>query len=106
MEKDILSKVIEVEGDIHKRINLEKERADELIENARKEAEGEVIREEARLKAGLEMAIKEAKSDAEKSASEMISEADLVSLGLMNISDEELKEIIMRHIRKILPLPE
>lgn len=106
MEKDILSKVIEVEGDIHKRISLEKERADELIENARKEAEGEVIREEARLKAGLEMAIKEAKSDAEKSASEMISEADLVSLGLMNISDEELKEIIMRHIRKILPLPE
>lgn len=106
MEKDILSKVIEVEGDIHKRISLEKERADELIENARKEAEGEVIREEARLKAGLEMAIKEAKSDAEKSASEMISEADLVSLGLMNISDAELKEIIMRHIRKILPLPE
>lgn len=106
MEKDILSKVIEVEGDIHKRISLEKERADELIENARKETEGEVIREEARLKSGLEMAIKEAKSDAEKSASEMISEADLVSLGLMNISDEELKEIIMRHIRKILPLPE
>lgn len=106
MEKDILSKVIEVEGAIHKRISLEKERADELIENARKEAEGEVIREEARLKAGLEMAIKEAKSDAEKSASEMISEADLVSLGLMNISDAELKEIIMRHIRKILPLPE
>lgn len=106
MEKDILSKVIEVEGDIHKRISLEKERADELIENARKEAEGEVIREEARLKAGLEMAIKEAKSDAEKRASEMISEADLVSLGLKNISDEELKEIITRHIRKILPLPE
>ena len=106
MEKDILSKVIEVEGDIHKRISLEKERADELIENARKEAEGEVIREEARLKACLDMAIKEAKSDAETSASEMISEADLVSLGLKNISDEELKEIIMRHIRKILPLPE
>lgn len=106
MEKDILSKVIEVEGDIHKRISLEKERADELIDNARKEAEGEVIREDARLKAGLDMAIKEAKSDAEKSASEMISEADLVSLGLKNISDEELKEIIMRHIRKILPLPE
>lgn len=106
MEKDILSRVIEVEGDIHKRISLEKERADELIENARKEAECEVIREEARLKADLDMAIKEAKYDAEKSAFEMISEADQVSLGLKNISDEELEEIIMRHIRKILPLSE
>ena len=106
MEKDILCKVIEVEGDIHKRISLEKKRADELIEDARKEAEDEVIREEARLKAGLEMAIKEAKSDAEMRASEIISEAVLFSLGLKNISDEELKEIITRHIRKILPLLE
>lgn len=106
MEKDILSRVIEVEGDIHKRIIIEKEMADKLLVKARKETEDEVIREEARLKAGLGEAVKKAKSDAEKKASVIITEADLFSSRLKNVSDPELNEIITRHIRKILPLPE
>lgn len=104
MEKDILYRIIEVEGDIHKSISLEKERADELLVKAREEAEDEAMREETGLKASLKRAIEEAKSDAEMRASEIISEADLFSLGLKNISDQELKEIITRHIRKILPV--
>jgi vacuolar-type H+-ATPase subunit H len=104
MENDILYRVIEVERDIYMRISLEKERADALINKANEASEEDLLRDDERLKADIKTAVDEAKADAEKRAVEIISSARMFSERLSSISDDELKEIMAGHIRRILPV--
>ena len=50
-----------------------------------------------------EREIEKAKLDAEKKALEIINEADLRAKRLEEMSDEALREIILKHLVRILP---
>lgn len=103
MEKNILSKVVEVEREIQQRIEAEEINAKEWIEKVKKEVGDGIAREEAGLKEAFNIALKEARTVAERKASEIMSEVFSLEERLKAISDETLKEIIMRHITNILP---
>lgn len=103
MEKDILGKVIEVEKEIQERLRLEKSKSKEWLEGVKREVEEEIAREEERLKGTYNKAVEDARADAEKNASEIFRDAATLAERCHQISDETLKQIIMRHIITILP---
>lgn len=103
MERGILSTVIEVEREIQKSLEAEKTKAQGWIEKGKSEAEDEIAGEELRLREAFDRMREGARADAERKASAIIAEATSLSLRLKGISDETFKEVIARHIVKILP---
>lgn len=103
MEKNILGKVVEAEKEIQERLDAEKAKADTWLNEIRTGAEKSLSETENKLKAALENRIKEASAEAEKKADSIIRAAGSTADKLRNISDNDLKEIISKHIIKILP---
>ncbi len=103
MEKDILSKVIEVEREIQEKLREEKSRSIEWIESARKQAEEEIGGEEEQLDVCYKKAVDETVAEAEKQASEIVGDSILETEKLARISDEALKTILLKYIPRIVP---
>ncbi len=103
MKEDILGAVIEVEKEIAKSLETEKNRARDLLEKLGSEAEKEIHREGKRLQYALDKAITEARTMAEEKASKILKDADSLAGKLEKISDDVLKRIIKKHIVRILP---
>lgn len=103
MERDILSKVINIEKEIQEKVDTEKKKSLGWIETVRREIEVEVMREEEILKESFKRAEENAMDDARKEASEIIKNATEESKRLAKIIDETLKKVIMKHIIRILP---
>lgn len=103
MEKDILSRVIEVEKEIQERLISERRKAAEWLEKVKREAEEEVLKEDENLKMTCEKMIGDAEARAEKEAAEITGDA-ASQAGLLSVmSDETLEKIVMKHISSILP---
>ncbi len=103
MKEDILGEVIEVEKEIQKRLEVEKNKSQEWLEKVKRDAQKEILTEENSLKGSLEKAVKEAQLNAEKKASNISNDAHAKAERLENLSDEILKGIILRHITRTLP---
>jgi vacuolar-type H+-ATPase subunit H len=103
MEEDILEKVIEVESEIHKRLEDEKNRSLQRIEEVKKAAEQEILDEEARLKESLSEELKNATLAFEKKKAETLTEAQVRAKKIEDMSDDVLKSIVRKHIFRILP---
>jgi len=103
MCKDILNRIIEVENEIRGRLEIEKRKAIEWVEKVKKDAEEEVEREEEGLKDSFNKAEADAKAEAERKAAETLESVTKWAEGLGKLNDETLKEVIMRHIIKVLP---
>ena len=103
MEENILGKVVEVEQEIRQRLETEKEKSAQWLATAREDAGREIVRTREALKGSLDAAIKEARAESDKKASEVIEEAKLFAEKLDGLESEELKKIILRHISTILP---
>ena len=103
MEEDILGKVVEVEKEIHHRLEAEKEKSAQWLAKAREDAGKEVNRTKEDLNGSLDAAIKEARAVSEKKASQIIEDAKLSAEKLERLGSEELRKIILRHISTILP---
>lgn len=103
MEEDILSKVVQVETELQKNIKEEKEKAHELVENAKKDAERELHKAESRIKEALDRAVKDARILSEEKIAETVKGAKGNSERIEHISDDVLRDFIMKHIRSILP---
>ena len=103
MEDDILSKIVEVEKEIRKRLEIERNTTQEWLEKIKKDTEKELIMAEKELKESLNKAVQDAKSNAEKKASEILLDAQTKAERLEKLNDEILKMVILKHIIRILP---
>ena len=103
MEKDILSKVIEVEKEIQERLRDEKNKAHEWLEAAKKEIERDISLQEEQLRESYTKDREEAKAEAEREAARIVQDASTLAERYRRISDETLEKIVKRHMLKILP---
>ena len=103
MENDILRGIVEVEKDIRQRLEIERKRVTEWLEEVKKELENKVLAEESGLKDTLSRTAEDSRSDAQVEASGIIDEAQKYATKLENLSDELLKKIALRHLSCILP---
>lgn len=103
MEKDILSKVIGVEKEIHEKVDTENRKSKEWIDATKREIEAEVAREEEILKGSFIKAEENAVADARSEAVKVIENATQRAGRIAEISDETLRSVVMKYITGILP---
>ncbi len=103
MEDDVLARVISVEKEIQACLEKERKKAQEWIEEVRKETEKEFIREEGLIREASKMSAEKAVDDAAARAKNIVGEAETKAERLLNVGDEILREIIMRRLYMILP---
>jgi len=104
MEKDILSKVIEVEREIQERLREEKSKSLEWVERAKKEVEEELAREEEGLKEYCRKTVDDTGAAAEKEAAELLRGSACQAGRLAAISDDVLTGMVLRYIQGIVPV--
>ena len=93
MEKDILSKVLKVEEDIQEKLEAEKKRASEMVEEAREEAAKRVFAEEVGLIDSFNVALKDSRILAEKKALEILQNAGLDADKINNLKFEKVEQL-------------
>ena len=103
MEKDILSEVIEVEKEIQKCLEVEKEKSHDWLEKVKKESEEELVREERNIKESLNKSIEVAKKEAELKAVEIVKQTEARAERLAKMNDDTLVDIVGKQIIRILP---
>jgi hypothetical protein len=103
MNEDILSAVVKVEKEIARAVELEKTRSQERLDRLKRDCDSEVLMEKKCLQDALNRRIDDIRTCSEKTASEIISGARAGAERFKKISDDALKEIIMKHIGMILP---
>lgn len=101
--EDILSKVMEAEKKIEKRLEKEKNGITRWLDGVRGETDEHVGEEERRLRASMEEAVRQALLSAREEAGRRKALAASLAEGLRNLSDGQLREIVARHIAGILP---
>lgn len=106
MEKDILSRVIEVEKEIQERLRIEKDRSLEFLEAVKREVGDSLAREEEILKENRSAAIEKAKAAAREKAKETLQKAEQRAEKYRRIDDSDLKNILTRRLAAILPTEE
>lgn len=103
MGRDLLGKVLDTEREIQEKIESEKKRHEKKLEQARKEAEERVLKEEASLRGELERKVREAEEASAARAAEILEAASLRAETLRSMSDEDLQRIVTKYIDSILP---
>jgi vacuolar-type H+-ATPase subunit H len=103
MQKDILSEVIEVEKEIQKCLEVEKEKSRDWLEKVKKESELELAREEKNIKESLNKSIEVAKKEAELNAAEIVKQTEARAERLAKLNDQTLVDIVGEQITRILP---
>jgi predicted DNA-binding protein len=103
MKDDLLSEVVEVERELARNLETEDIKAKEMLDNLRRSSEQKISEEEKRLQEALDQALTASVIRTDKKASDIIEKADATASRLERISDEVLKEIIKKHIARILP---
>jgi ElaB/YqjD/DUF883 family membrane-anchored ribosome-binding protein len=103
MKTDILSTIIEVERNIHERIEAEKKKSRDRVEQIKAETARLTAQEADRLRGNSEKAVAKAKADAQVKAAEQLRQAALRSEQFVHVGDELVKKIVARYIVKILP---
>ncbi|HTP04795.1 MAG TPA: hypothetical protein VMM54_06540 [Nitrospirota bacterium] len=103
MQKDILSEVIDVEKEIQKGLDVEKEKSHDWLEKVKKETEEELVREEKNIKESLNKSIEVAKKEAELKAVEIVKQTEARAQRLAKLNDQALVDIVGKQITRILP---
>lgn len=95
--------IVAVEKEIQRGIEREKKKADELIAEAKRRAEEDIIRVEEELKRMYEERLSAFDKAIREDASEIIERARRCSERINTLNDEELGRVIIRFIRRIIP---
>jgi hypothetical protein len=103
MEKDILSKIIEVERDIQERLVAEERSAGTLLCSLRQDLEEQATREDERLAAARREAESSARAEAEERAAAIVQRASIRAQLWEGLDDKILERCIMGHLVRILP---
>lgn len=103
MKEDILEKIVNVERQIQEKIQKETLRAEEWLKEIRRKAEIDIKKEEDDLRNLLEECTIEAEIESRKEAENLIEKAKAYEKELLSIIDSALKDLLIRHLKKILP---
>jgi vacuolar-type H+-ATPase subunit H len=103
MQKDILSEVIEAEKEIQQRLEVEKAKSRDWLENVKKESEEKLVREEKNIKESLNKSIEVAKKEAELKATEIVNQTEARAERLAKVNDQTLVDVVGKQIARILP---
>ena len=103
MEKDILSAIIEVEGDIQERLVAEERSAGAMLCGLRQELADEATREGERLAEAVQLAVAAARMAAEEQAAAIVHRATRRAEQLAGLDDKVLERYIMQHLVRIMP---
>lgn len=103
MDEDVLSTVMEVEREIQERLEAEKKKSREWLEQVRAEAGRAYAASEERFKKASEKAVADALADAESRAADLLSRATLEAERLVHLGGESIRKIMARYLPRILP---
>ncbi len=103
MAKDTLTTIVEVEKDIRVRLAAERKGAEERLAQVKREAEEEIRKEEERLEVALQQALAVARADAERKGTALVEDVAARAEHLARLDEKTLREIIARHLIRILP---
>lgn len=102
MGSKTLSGIVEVENEIQQQVDVEEKKWQKWLEDLRRDLEDEAVQEEERLKRELDAASAKARKEAEKEAEQIRAEAAKWVERIGSLSDEELREFVMRHLAEIV----
>ncbi|MEW6601204.1 MAG: hypothetical protein AB1499_09555 [Nitrospirota bacterium] len=103
MKDDLLSEVVKVEKELARVLEKENEGARKMLVDLRKDSDRSISEEKKQLQEALNQAITASDIRAEKKASDIMEKADATASRLERTGDDLLKEIIRKHITRILP---
>lgn len=99
----MLRDVFAVETEIQRKLELEKRSTFEGLEKLRKEAREEIDHEAARLKEEYARSMKDARTDAEGRAGQILGKAAAKAEAVKGLDGEYLRDITLKYIKRILP---
>jgi len=102
MGSKTLSGIVEVENEIQQQVDAEEKHWQAWLEDLRRSLKDKAIEEEERLKQELDAAIAKAREEAEKEAEQIRAEAAKWVKRIGSLSDEKLREHVMRHLAEIV----
>lgn len=103
MEDSTLGRIISVEKEIQQRLDLERAKVFEWLEDQRKICEKKLVEEEQHIKKELGQKLEQAVAEAESRASALINEARAAGTILQDLDKESRMRIVSRHIGRVLP---
>ena len=103
MDRGILNEVIEVEKEIQKSLDVERQKTREWLDTVKREAQETFNQEKEKLQRIYDEALARAVREAEAKASVILSEAEEKAGRLGQVPDEILNRIVMTHLGRILP---
>jgi|PlaIllAssembly_1097288.scaffolds.fasta_scaffold1192679_2 vacuolar-type H+-ATPase subunit H len=103
MERGLLDKIVEAERQILAKIEAEKKKCDERLEDARRRAEERIAREKALMLEQCERAVREAEETAGTTASGILEDVKQRADRLRELPDEALQRVVITYIKNILP---
>jgi vacuolar-type H+-ATPase subunit H len=103
MDENILGRVVQVESEIQKQLEIEKKKSLERVQKARDEAEAGFLEEENRMRDELNKTLENARIITEEKTEKVLNDTRTQADTLTKIGDETLKKILRRHIFRILP---
>jgi vacuolar-type H+-ATPase subunit H len=103
MQQSTLQEILGVEEEIRERLNAEREKASQWLEDARCQIQAEHSAETERLQGSSSQGEAAAREAAGKSAAEIVSQAQDAALTLEHLDDEALRDLVARHIACIVP---
>ena len=104
MEQNLVETIIKIEKELEQKLVQEKERALFMIEDAKTKCEKELALEEGKIKSLCNKSIQDALLKAKKDAEQLLSEANNMAKILENSTEEELKRIVKKELKRILPV--
>lgn len=103
MEDSILAKIIQTEGEIQAKIETARKTCREQIQRLKEEAEKRIVDEESQIREQCRRSLDEADLPAQQKATAILEAASRLAEKLRRLDDEILKQLIMKHIIRILP---
>lgn len=103
MEGDLLSRVIAAEREIQDGLDRERSEARDWVEQVRREAEEEILREREDMRLSLIESLSASRTEAEAQAAAMVLRAREKAERMGALADSLLKKIVMDQLYKILP---
>lgn len=105
MQQSTLQEILGVEQEVREKLDAEREKASQWLEDARRQIQAEHAAEIGRLHGRSSQGEAAATETARKSAAEIVSQAQDAALATEQHSDEALRGLVARHIACIAPRP-
>lgn len=103
MNNDLLREIIDVEKELQRALDQEKERARVWLEARKKELEEERAGKERELRTSFQTSREEIRREAESKAADAVKREERAADRISSLTTERLTRIVENHIHGILP---